>query len=80
MTTRNLTVGFDFDGFEDAMMAISPYQRKQDAVAGFAAVKNTRPTFNSSGHKGRSEMLYGRKSEQANAAAEYAAWMASQGM
>lgn len=79
MTTRNLTAA-ELDSFEDAMMAIPPYQRKQDAIAGFAAVKNTRPTFNGSTRKGRSEMLYGRKAEQTNAAAEYAAWMASQGM
>lgn len=79
MTTRNLTAA-EFDSFEDAMMAIPAYQRKQDAVAGFASVKNTRPTFNGSTRKGRAEMLYGRKAEQANAAAEYAAWMYSQGM
>lgn len=79
MTTRNLTAA-EFDSFEDAMMAISPYQRKQDAIAGFASVKNTRPTFTGSTRKGRAEMLYGRKADQANAASEYAAWMASQGM
>lgn len=79
MTTRNLTAA-EFDSFEDAMMAIPLHQRKQDAIAGFAAVKNTRPTFNGSTRNGRAEMLYGRKADQANAASEYAAWMASQGM
>ena len=79
MTTRNLTSA-EFDSFEDAMMAIPLYQRKQEAVSGFAALKNTRPTFNGSTRKGRSAMLYGRKADQANAATEYAAWMASQGM
>ena len=79
MTTRTLTAA-DFDAFEDAMMAISPYQRKQEAIAGFASVKNTRPTFTSSTRKGRAEMLYGRKADQANAVSEYAAWMAFQGL
>lgn len=79
MTTRILTAA-ELDSFEDAMMAILPYQRKQDAVAGFVQVRNTRPTFTGSTRKGRAEMLYGRKAEQANAAAEYAAWMAGQGM
>lgn len=79
MTTRNLTA-VELDAFEDAMMAIPSYQRKQDAIAGAAAVKNTRPSFSGSTRKGRAEMLYGRRAEQTNAAAEYAAYMASQGM
>lgn len=69
-----------FDGFEDAMMAISPYQRKQDAISGFAQVRNSRPSFGGSTRRSRSEVLYGRRAEQASAAAEYAAYMASQGM
>lgn len=79
MTTRILTSA-EFDAFEDAMMAIPPYQRKQDAIAGFDAVKNVRPTFGGSTRRSRSDMLYGRKAEQASAAAEYAAYMASLGM
>ena len=78
MTTRNLTA-VELDAFEDAMMAIPLYQRKQDAIVGAAQVRNTRPSFSST-RKGRAETLYGRKAEQANAAAEYAAYMASQGM
>lgn len=77
MTTRILTAT-EFDSFEDAMMAISPYQRKQDAVEGFDRVRNTRPSFG--GRNAAHKSLYGRKAEQASAAAEYAAWMASQGM
>ena len=79
MTTRILTAA-ELDSFEDAMMAIPAYQRKQDAVVGFSQVRNTRPTFTGSTRKGRAEMLYGRKADQANSVAEYAAWMASQGM
>jgi hypothetical protein len=78
MTTRNFN--FDFGGFEDAMMSISPYQRKQDAIEGFDRVRNARPSFGGSTRKGRAEMLYGRRAEQASAAADYAAYMASQGM
>lgn len=78
MTTRNS--GFDFDAFEDAMMAIPHYQRKADALEGFDRVRNTRPSFgNRTTRKGRAEMLYGRRSDTASAAAEYAAYMASQG-
>jgi hypothetical protein len=76
MTTCN----FDFDGFEDAMMAVSPYQRKQEAAIGFEKVRNSRPSLNSSTRRGRSDALYGRRAERASAAAEYAAYMASQGM
>lgn len=79
MTTRILTAA-DFDAFEDAMMAISPYQRKQEAAVGFDAVKNVRPTFGGSTRRSRSDMLYGRRADQASAAAEYAAYMASLGM
>ena len=75
MTTRNS--GFDFDAFEDAMMAIPPYQRKADALEGFDRVRNTRPSFG--GRNAAHKSLYGRRAETASFAAEYAAYMASQG-
>lgn len=78
MTTRNSN--FDVNGFEDAMMSIPRYELKVDALEGFYHVRNTRPSFGDcTTRKGRAEMLYGRRAETASAAAEYAAYMASQG-